>query len=82
MKWLDNIVDSMGMIFNKLWPIVKDRNAWHAAVHGVENSRKWHSKWTNMYMSTQTPNLFHSAPFQFHNHKFVFLSMSLFLFCK
>ena len=27
MKWLDNIVDSMGMIFNKLWPIVKDRNA-------------------------------------------------------
>ena len=58
MRWLDGIIDSTGMSLNKLWEIKKDREAWHAAVHGVTKSRIWLSNNDNTQKWQQSISFF------------------------
>ena len=55
MRWWDGIIDSMDMNLSKLQEIVKDWEAWHAAVHDVAKNQTQLSNWTTTIMITTMP---------------------------
>ena len=48
MTWFDCITNVMGMILNRLWELVMDREAWRATAHGVAKSQTWLNDWTEL----------------------------------
>ena len=76
MIWLDSITGSMGMnLMSKFWETVKDKEVWHAAVHGVTKSWIWLSDWTTTACHLK-------KLFEFHKKLTKYLEPTLFPFSR
>ena len=65
MRWLYSITDSMAMNLSQLWEIVKDREAWYTAAHGVKKSQTRLSDWktiTGMKIATVEKSILEYSP--------------------